>query len=358
MAGPNSNARGSTTLAEILSQPEIWRQCLDELQRDSILEKIRQQTKQHVEWMFVGCGTSFYLAEAAAASWTMMTGQRARALPASELLLFPGLTIRTGENAQAVVISRSGQTSEAVRAANVLSREHRLPTLGITCAEDSPLEKACDRTIRLLAADEKSMVMTRSFSSMLVALQYVASKQSPAMDFASLIGRLANHFAERIRPLATRIESFVAEHSFVDYVFLGQGPFHSLAREASLKITEMSCSYSQAFHALEFRHGPKAIVSPETCLTFFLSESGAHAEAEVLAEMHELGAVTVCICNHANELVRRSSDLVFELGFDGQELAVLAPLIVPAQLLGLFTGVKKSLNPDEPKNLSRVVILD
>ena len=336
MGRPNSNARGAKTLTEIFSQPATWQQCLSELQRDGAVENILEETKPRTEWLFIGCGTSFYLAEAAAASWTMMTGQIARALPASELLLFPSLTIRAGENAQAVVISRSGQTSEAVRAANVLSQERCVPTLGITCAEDSPLEKACDQTIRLLAADEKSMVMTRSFSSMLLALQY----------------------AERIRPLAARIESFVAEHSFADYVFLGQGPFHSLAREASLKITEMSCSYSQAFHALEFRHGPKAIVSPETCLAFFLSESGTQAEAEVLAEMHELGAVTICICNRANELVRRSSDLVFELGFDGPELATLAPFIVPGQLLGYFTGVKKNLNPDEPKNLSRVVILD
>ena len=175
----------------------------------------------------------------------MMTGQRARAVPASELLLFPSLAVRAAaENVQSVVISRSGRTSEAVRAASLLSQECRIPTLGITCAADSPLEKACDRTVRLLAADEKSMVMTRSFSSMLLGLQCVASSTSPAMEFMAIVRRLADHFAGRIRTLAAQMEAFVAKHSFADYVFLGQGFFYALAREASLKVTEMLCSYS------------------------------------------------------------------------------------------------------------------
>src|SRR6516225_6069986 len=128
MLGPDKSAHSFATLAEILSQPEIWRQCLSELQRSGVIEEILEETKPRAKWMFLGCGTSYYLAEAAAAAWTMMTGQRARALPASEPLLFPGLTMSAAENVQAVVISRSGRTSEAVRAANVLSQEYRVPT--------------------------------------------------------------------------------------------------------------------------------------------------------------------------------------------------------------------------------------
>lgn len=358
MSGPNKSAQSFATLKEILSQPEIWRQCLGELQNSGTIGEILKETDSRADWVFVGCGSSFYLAKAAAATWTMLTGQPTRALPASEPLLFPSLAIRKTENPQAVVISRSGRTSETVRTAHLLSQEYRVPTLGITCTADSPLEKACDRTVRLLSADEKSMVMTRSFSSMLLTLQCLAGSKSCEKGFSSVLERMANHFATRIGPLAAQIEEFVPTHPFVDYIFLGQGPFFAMACEGSLKVTEMSSSYSQAFHTLEFRHGPKAIVGPETCLTFFLSETGSQAESEVLAEMHDLGGVTVAICNRASDFIRQSSDLVFELGFDGPELATLAPFIVPAQLMGFFTGVGKKLNPDQPKNLSRVVILD
>ena len=106
-----------------------------------------EETNPRTQWLFLGCGTSFYLAEAAAASWTLLTGQPARALPASEPLLFPELTLPRSAGLQAVVISRSGRTSETLRAATLLSREYRVPTLGVTCASDSPLEDACDLTI-------------------------------------------------------------------------------------------------------------------------------------------------------------------------------------------------------------------
>jgi glucosamine 6-phosphate synthetase-like amidotransferase/phosphosugar isomerase protein len=78
----------------------------------------------------------------------------------------------------------------------------------------------------------------------------------------------------------------------------------------------------------------------------------------MLSEMKELGGAIITICNHASDDVRRSSDLVLELDLAAPELATLAPFVVPAQLLGCYTGLKKGLNPDFPRNLSRVVILD
>ena len=64
------------------------------------------------------------------------------------------------------------------------------------------------------------------------------------------------------------------------------------------------------------------------------------------------------MCNHASEVVKRSADMVFECAGEIPEVVFPAPFIVPAQLLGLHYGVKKGFNPDKPKNLRRVVILD
>lgn len=348
----------SHTWNEIVSQGDVWQSVLADMRENRSLEKIQEKSTNKREWFFVGCGTSFYLAEAAAISWILLTGQPARAIPASEVLLFPKLLQAGGMNAQAVVISRSGRTSEAVRAAKTLRQELGIPTIGITCAESSELEQASDVSIILRAADEQSTVMTRSFTSMLLCLQVLAARQAGNLPFIESLGSMAERFAPRIRAFAEQMEVFVAKHTFADYVFLGQGPFHGIAREAALKVMEMSCSYSQFFHALEFRHGPKAIVSPETCLTFFLSETGQKAEAEVLSEMKELGGVILAICNQATPAIRRASDLVIELGVTGDELAMLAPSTVPCQLLGFFAGLRKGLNPDQPKNLTRVVILN
>lgn len=358
LATSQGRLQGSATWKEILSQGRVWQTVLQELSQNALVEKIISNNRMDKEWIFVGCGTSFYLAETAAACWAFLTGQRARALPASEVLLFPALTNAKGANTQAVVISRSGKTSEAVRAAEVLSRKLCVPTLGMTCGHGTALEQACDSSIVLQVADENSMVMTRSFTSMLLSLQYVAARWVGNSQFVADLHRASEHVSKQIQPWTQLMEAFVAAHSFVDYVFLGQGPFYGIAREASLKVMEMSCSYSQFFHSLEFRHGPKAIVSPKTCLTFLLSEAGRDIELEVLKEMKELGAVTIAICNRADATVKRVSDLVVEIGLDGHELARIAPFTIPAQLLGFFTGIQKGLNPDQPKNLTRVVLLD
>jgi glucosamine--fructose-6-phosphate aminotransferase (isomerizing) len=348
----------SATWKEILSQGNVWQTILAELPDGAVIKKILAATSSRREWLFIGCGTSFYLAEAAALSWTLLTGQPARPIPASEVLLFPPLLGAEGSDVQAVVISRSGRTSEAVRAANVLRGELHIPTIGITCAQNSELEQACDISIVLRSADENSTVMTRSFTSMLISLQILAARRAGNRAFVEDLGAMAKALTSRISGIASQVEAFVAQHSFADYVFLGQGPFHGIAREAALKVMEMSCSYSQFFHALEFRHGPKAIVSPATCLTFFLSDTALKDETEVLSEMKELGGVTIAICNRADSTIRETADMVIESDFDGNELALLAPYTVPCQLMGFFTGLRKGLNPDQPKNLTRVVILD
>jgi glutamine---fructose-6-phosphate transaminase (isomerizing) len=358
MLNDHSATHQSHTINEIVSQGDVWQSVLQCLDKTDLLDKILADSAIVKDWIFVGCGTSFYLAEAAAGSWTLLTGEPARAVPASETLLFPALYPTLSAASRIVLVSRSGHTSEAVRAANLLRQNKGVKTVGITCGDNTPLEQTCDFTIVLRAADEKSMVMTRSFTGMMIALQVLAARRAGITDFAPHVQRNAVMISSGISALCENVQAFVHGRSFANYVFLGQGPYHAIAREGALKIMEMSCSYSQSFHTLEFRHGPKSIVSPAACVTFFLSKEGYSAEAEVLTEMKELGAVTLTVCNQATAAVRRASDLLIELGLNGNELAALPASIIPAQLLGYFTAVRKGLNPDSPKNLSRVVMLD
>jgi glutamine---fructose-6-phosphate transaminase (isomerizing) len=358
MVNSDGQHSGAHTWNELTSQGQVWQAVLSQLERSPVVEAILASSASAREWIFVGCGTSYYLAEAAARSWTTLTGQPARAIPASEILLFPKSILTSGKGVEAVVISRSGKTSEAVRAANVLLRQLHVPTIGITCARQSPLEGECTRTIILEAADEQSTVMTRSFTSMLISLQYLAARLANNQSFIDSLSKAADYISRNIHKIASQLEHFVADHSFDDYIFLGQGPWHGIAREGALKVMEMSCSYSQFFHTLEFRHGPKAIVSEKTCLLFFLDKAGHDAESEVLMEMKALGGITLAIGNWVGEEIRPYCDLVIESGQGPTDLALLAACTIPCQLLGFYTGLQKGLNPDEPKNLSRVVILD
>lgn len=93
-------------------------------------------------------------------------------------------------------------------------------------------------------------------------------------------------------------------------------------------------------------------------ITFLISEAAAEEETQLVLEMKELGAATFVITNRATETLRRASDLLVELRIDELEFARLAPAAIPAQLLGAAVGLSKGLDPDTPKNLSRVVTLE
>jgi glutamine---fructose-6-phosphate transaminase (isomerizing) len=350
-----SSRIGAHTIAEILSEPATWKACLQRVENTAELRFLDEKLPRAIEWVFIGCGSSFYLAQSAAASWSILTGEKARAIPASEIMLFPqALPLPC----QPVLISRSGHTSEAVEAAEYLESTLDIRTLAITCGPDTPIQKISSHCIVLPDADEKSTVMTRSFTSMLLVLQSLAAIRGNRRDFLDAIHTLPDQAAKGLKDIHETVKSLAQRHAFADYVFLGQGPFFGIAQESMLKVKEMSCSYAQSFHTLEFRHGPKAIVSPETLITFILSESGFDAEVAVLEEIKKLGGTTFAVTNVANAAVRRSADYLVELSLDAPEVARAVMSVFPGQLLGFYIGLKKGLNPDEPRNLSRVVMLE
>jgi glucosamine--fructose-6-phosphate aminotransferase (isomerizing) len=350
----HSHEPGAYSLAEILSQAQYWETCLAELAHSKILKEAEARFGHSEEWLFVGCGSSYYVALAAAATMKSVTGRRARAIPASEMLLYPELVFSSAPCVP-VLISRSGQTSEVLKAAELLNARD-IPSLAISCTRGQLLEKLATATITI-PADERSTVMTRSFTSMLLALQFLAGRISGASSFCNELEAMPALARPALANLPERIRQFVASHTFTNYVCLGQGPFYGVACEYGLKIMEMSLSTSQVFHSLEFRHGPKSVVTPATLLIFLLSEQGYEAECDLLEEMKALGGTTMVIANQATTRVRAAADLLVESQIPLGEFARLAPSVVPGQLLALYTGLKKGLNPDSPRYLSRAVIL-
>jgi glutamine---fructose-6-phosphate transaminase (isomerizing) len=356
MTSENTNGQGQHTLDEIFSQPRCWTRSLEELAEGSKLRAAIRVARPNAEWIFVGCGTSYYLAQAVAASFNYLS-LPARAVPASELLMYPSLTLHAGRDYVPVVISRSGRTSEAVRAAELLETTYGLRTIAITCADGQPLEPICSVALKLLDADEKSTVMTRSFTSMLLGLQLLGAQVTGNEKFGRSLFALSEQVSPLLRDVPERLQEFAESHNFSDFVFLAQGPLFGIASECMLKVTESSCSYSQVFHSLEFRHGPKSIAGPETLITFLVSETSSGAELELLEEMKNLGAATMVIANHLPAAARNSAEFSIELGLEVPEFARPAAFAIWGQLFGVYYGIKKGLNPDSPKNLTRVVEL-
>ena len=344
------------TLKEILSQPEVWQQVLGLLADDGTVQKMANQNAG--ETVFIGCGTSYYLSLSAASYYTLVTGRKSRATTASEALLYPDSFLPSGgAECMPILISRSGTTTEVVRVAQNSSDIFGDEPLGISCRPGSDLLRECAQTVALPQADEESVVMTRSFTSMLLLIQYLATVQAGNAKLQQELLQLPELGSIVLEKSQSTMKQIMDEGSYTKFVYLGHGPYYGLACEAMLKIKEMSLSSSEAYHSLEFRHGPMSMVGEDMLLTFLMSERARDHEILLLKEMKALGARTVVICEQADDDIREYSDYFIELNSGLSDAARLVLYMPALQLLGYYNALAKGLDPDKPKNLSQVVTL-
>ena len=245
-----------------------------------------------------GAGSSYYLAQVAAAVAREVTGHVVVATPSSELMLRPSGVLGRGaaRRQPVVVVSRSGSTSEAVQVVERMGAAGH-PTIAVTCRADSPLAALADRVLLSPAGDEQAIVMTRSFASMLALLLRVFAELGDDPALAADLDRLPERWPEAVAAAGIGAALGSVDRSRV--VILGGGPAHGIAAEWSLKLTETSQVASEAYEPLEFRHGPISVCEPGVLVVGLVGGPGAPAEARVVGETAALGAQTWLIGREA-----------------------------------------------------------
>lgn len=345
------------TFAEIMRQPEIWRAAMAALSGNRA--ELAGWLKAHQErvWIFTGCGTSYYLAQSGAALFELVTGLRTRAVPASEILTYPQLVFNRHERPLLVAISRSGTTTETLRALSKARSGFGVPVLSISCDDASPLSREGDLRLTFPFPAEHSVVMTGSFTTMLLGILYLGLQAEGQQHHLEQLAEVPAVAAAWMAASQAGIAA-VADRPASDFVFLAQGPYLGLANEASLKMKEMSISPSVCYHALEFRHGPMSVVSDKTLITLLLSDAGRALELRVAADMKKLGAEVAVLHAAAAALEAPFIDHGFTAPGSFGDLFnpfLYMPLL---QLLGYYHARSKGIDPDRPRNLTAVVTLD
>ena len=345
----------SHTYREILSQPETWERALTAAAAGWRPAPRALGLTGGEHFLFVGSGTSLYLAQAAAQVMQERTGRPAVAVPASEVFLSAASTVPTGVPLLAFLLSRSGSTSEAVLAARHL-REH-VPSarvVTVSCRPDSELARHAHLAIELPDAAERSVVMTRSFTSMLLALGLVAAAIADDRAAQAELERLPGLARDGMADAEAFGERLGEDLGLDAFVYLGLGPSLGLAHEATLKLKEMTQVPCEAYGALEFRHGPISIVEPGRAVVLL---GGSREEDYLPALERELalhGAHVARISPHTSP----TADTALLLPAGLSDVA-RGPLYLPAvQLLAYHRARALGLNPDEPRNLDQVGVLD
>ena len=330
------------TYNEIKSQTQAWTQALDVVSASSL-----PKTGDYDQVIFTGCGSTYYLSISAAALYQELTGRIARAIPGGELLLNSQI-VSTQSKSLLVAISRSGTTTETVKAVEKFKSEKRGDVFVIS-NYDEVLSRLADVNIVIDKGQEKSVAQTRSFASMYVAATAFCAKMAGEDDLLSVMSGLPKAGEMLIEKYESFAKSIGGNLNFDRFYFLGSGIRYGLACEVNLKMKEMTLTHSEPFHFLEFRHGPMSMVNHNTVVVGMLSDVNRVHEAKVLSEMEGLGGTVT-------GLGESEADVEFKSGIPESARGVLYLPIL--QLMAFYRSVAKGLNPDRPANLTAVVKLD
>ena len=208
-----------------------------------------------------------------------------------------------------------------------------------------------DLAIAIDAAQEQSVAQTRSFSSMLVVAQQLAALIA-GQDLAASrpLPAFCRHLLERYGDLA---RSLGEDSAIEKFFFLGSDALYGIACEAMLKMKEMSLAYSEAYHTLEFRHGPMSMVGEDSLVIGLISPEAAKHEIRVLDEMADMGARVLAI----GPAPANAHDKVI-LPADVPPWCTPVLYLPVLQLLAYHRAIFNGCDPDRPQNLSAVISLD
>ncbi|MEV5149166.1 SIS domain-containing protein [Streptomyces sp. NPDC052727] len=285
---------------ELNSQPECWIRAAEQAGRHrGALPEAGERVA------VVGCGTSYFMAQAVAALREGAGQGETDAFPASE---FP----HGRPYDRVLALTRSGTTTEVLELLGELAG--RTPTTAVTADPDTPVVSAADDLVVLDFADERSVVQTRFATTALTLLRAHLGLHTDAV------------VADARTALATPLPEGLVECT--QFTFLGRGWTVGLAHEAGLKMREASLSWTESYPAMEYRHGPISVTTEGTA-TWMLG-----AAPDGLAEQ-----------------VRATGALWIEGGLDP-----LAEL-VRIQRLAVAVAAARGLDPDRPRHLTRSVIL-
>ena len=343
--------RGSLTLQEILEQPEAWTAALARFETDAPRVDRFFEREPRDEVVFTGCGSSYYLSMTAASVFQQFTGLRAKAVPASEILQFPEGVFAQNSSPLLVAASRSGTTTETLRAAEAVARQG-IPILCLTCASRSPLARQADLALCSPRGREKSVVMTKSFSSLLLLGLLLAAQRSGDTGFRRELHRLPA-LGRRVLKIALPLMRDVGTAAS-RFVFLGAGPAHGIAWETMLKLTEMAQRPAVAYHPLEFRHGPMAAAGPGTLAVLFGTEGGKRLEKTLVRDLRRQGVSVVAL---GDDWSMAEAETGVALGVGLSDAARTLLYLPFGQALAYHRAVGAGLDPDRPQHLTSVVRL-
>lgn len=359
------------TAREISQQPDLWQKVWKDVdgQQGSLRKFLRVALSDSKRIILTGAGTSAFIGLSLSGILQRKTGFITQAIATTDLVSHPKDYFFPGMPLLLISFARSGNSPESV-AAFTLAEEisKRCYHLVITCNPEGKLARHGREDRKFVfalprEANDESLAMTSSYTGMLLAGILISKldeldEAKKSVDILTGYGRkIINYYGDDLAK--------IARQDFTRAVFLGSGPFFGTAKEAHLKLQELTDGkvICKEDSFLGFRHGPKAVIDRSTlvCYIFSNEEYVSKYEKDLVRSMKKGHPPLLEIGIMENILPGISLDHIFYLSENGcrlkeEFLAVCS--ILPAQILGFFKSLQLGMRPDTPSQtgaITRVV---
>lgn len=306
------------------------------------------------KFTILGCGSSYMLAKSAAALFHSLPGTTACALPAGDYIIDPLFWRGAIEDSIVVTISRSGRTSEMVRAVKQIKQTLECPVISISAEDQNDIMPMSDLDLTLDWCYDKSVCQTRTVSNFYAAALLLAASYSKNTNFEEQVKEACKKLATFQTENRPTLEK-VAAMNWNNVVVLADGPVCGIAEEGALAFTEIAMLAGRYFHLLDYRHGPIVISGADT-LTFMLLRPGEdELQGAMVRDVISHGGPVVTVSEQAGNPYGATAHIQIEGIYEFAAWGI--PFIYLAQMTSLLKAMELGGNPDAPKGLDPYITL-
>jgi tagatose-6-phosphate ketose/aldose isomerase len=365
------DAGAQWTAREVLQQPHVWAE-IERLiagQADGLaafLDPLLARRDGRV--VLTGAGSSAFIGECLAPALAKILDRRIDAIPTTDLVASPHSYLSPATPTLMVSFGRSGNSPESVAAVRLTDACIKdCAHLIITCDAEGALgqygRQHSHARIVLLPerSNDRSFAMTSSFTGMLLAAAMILGA---VRGGGTRIPKL-QQTAERVLPQSLPFLQDLVRPSFERVVYLGSKEFKGLAREAALKMLELTDGrvVAVADSPLGFRHGPKTILNASTLVVVFTSNDDytRQYDWDLIGELRRDGVAgrVVALSGRPSD-AHHADDIVLATGgaADLSDLELCLPYAMFAQSMALLRSLSLGIRTDNPNaagTVSRVV---
>ncbi|HTZ88838.1 MAG TPA: SIS domain-containing protein [Alloacidobacterium sp.] len=273
-----------------------------------------------------------------------------------------------------LVISQSGETADTLAALRE-ARARGLATVAITNNAASTMASEADSSLPTIAGREKAIPATKSFTTQLTVLYLLT------LYLARLGGRMTSQTVsahlEHLNGVPQQLEAVLPDweqqietiakhlHASKGFLYLGRAIHYAIAREGALKLKESAYMQAEGYPAGELKHGPNALVSPDTPLVILATFDRDDPDSvlryqktlQLMRDMHAQGAAIFSVITEGDREAAKLSQNCVAIPAVSEFLLPLLE-VVPLQLFAYFTAILNGVNVDAPRNLVKAVVTE